>query len=164
MTKRSLTLLHIGCCLSHSVVWFSSKQRYSWHDFLCQITSREMLWAEQVTACSLFRLTETLWLLNLLCAVDHSWKAQLPTNLVQIVKQFHDGMVGRISMNGRLSETLYRWRAYVSVTFRYVVRRLKCQHEAEGRVWHFKQGTTYLNVTRTTVRHLFCRMTNNNKN
>jgi len=57
-----------------------------------------------------------------------------------------------------------RWHTFVSVTFRYVVPRLKCQHESEARVWHFKQGTTYLNVTRTTVRHLFCRMTNNNKN
>ena len=30
--------------------------------------------------------------------------------------------------------TVYRWRTFVSVTFRYVVPRLRCQHEAEGRV------------------------------
>ena len=36
--------------------------------------------------------------------------------------------------------------------------------EISASCWHFNQGTTYMNVTRTTVRHLFCRMTNNNKN
>ena len=37
-------------------------------------------------------------------------------------------------LSQKIRTTLYRWRTFVSVTFRYVVQRWKCQHEAEGRV------------------------------
>ena len=52
---------------------------------------------------------------------------------------------------------------YTDGTFRHVVLRLKCQHKDGASVLTFKPRM-YLNVARTNVCHLFCRVTNNNIN
>ena len=49
--------------------------------------------------------------------------------------------------------TLYKWCMVASATFNYVVPRLTCHHEGAAR--HFNRGTTYLNVPRASVLHLF---------
>ena len=54
------------------------------------------------------------------------------------------------------STATYTWCTAVSATFKYDEPRLKIVAR-----WHvFNLGSSYLNVTRTTVHHLFCRMTN----
>ena len=47
--------------------------------------------------------------------------------------------------------TFNRWRTVVSATWKYDDPRLNMSHEGAARVWH---------VARTTVCHMFCRLTN----
>jgi len=52
--------------------------------------------------------------------------------------------------------TVNRWRTVVSATWKYDDPRLNMSHEGDM----FNRGSSYFHVARTTVCHMFCRLTN----